>query len=232
MGRKGQVYNKLHGVFDPELDQSLTDLGFIDGIKIKENDVEVIFRLPTYWCSPNFAYIMAEDIIKAVSKLDWVAQVKVNLIDHCASAEINHGATNRKRFSESFKDESDGDLEELRRTFRMKAYYARQEQFIKQLLHEGLSKEQITTFTIEQIKAWPLSEKGLETMKRYFEKKREFDHSSILAMTTPEGTAITIDQFDDYLLNLRRTRMSMEFNAHYCRGLLEARYQLTKKEEA
>jgi hypothetical protein len=40
--------------------------------------VEVVFRLPTYWCSPNFAFIIAEDIQKYVSELEWVRSVKVN----------------------------------------------------------------------------------------------------------------------------------------------------------
>jgi len=127
MEKEDQVYRMLEKVYDPELDQPLTELGFIDHIAIQDHHVEVVFRLPTYWCSPNFAYIMAEDIRKYVSELEWVHSVKVHLLDHCASDEINHGATKGKSFNEVFRDLSDGDLDELRKTFEIKAYYARQE---------------------------------------------------------------------------------------------------------
>ncbi|SET50001.1 protein of unknown function DUF59 [Salinibacillus kushneri] len=70
MSRKQEVIKKLDKGYDPELDQPLTDLDFIDEVTIKGNHVEVQFRLPTYWCSPNFAYIMAEDIRIYVSELD------------------------------------------------------------------------------------------------------------------------------------------------------------------
>ncbi|MFK4998550.1 iron-sulfur cluster assembly protein [Bacillus sp. N9] len=72
MNKEKQVYEMLDKVYDPELDQPLTELGFIDRTIIKDDQVEVVFRLPTYWCSPNFAYIMAEDIKTYVSELNWV----------------------------------------------------------------------------------------------------------------------------------------------------------------
>lgn len=81
MTKEQQVYKQLDKVYDPELDQPLTELGFIDHTKIHDDQVEVVFRLPTYWCSPNFAFIMAEDIRTCVSRLEWVREVKVNLID-------------------------------------------------------------------------------------------------------------------------------------------------------
>lgn len=104
MDKEKQVYEILAKVYDPELDQPLTELGFIDHTKIKDDKVEVVFRLPTYWCSPNFAYIMAEDIHKYVLQLEWVKDVKVNLIDHCNSDEINQGVNSKKGFSESLNN--------------------------------------------------------------------------------------------------------------------------------
>ncbi|USK31607.1 iron-sulfur cluster assembly protein [Bacillus sp. F19] len=157
MNKEEQVYKRLDKVHDPELDQPLTELGFIDSIDIDQDSVEVIFRLPAYWCSSNFAFIMAEDINKYVSELGWVKEVKVNLIDHCASDEINNGVKDRKRFSESFSKLSGGDLEELRQTFQIKAFYARQEKIIKYLLKNELSKKEL------------------------------FDHKTSLAFTTPDG---------------------------------------------
>ncbi|TWI53294.1 metal-sulfur cluster assembly factor [Halalkalibacter nanhaiisediminis] len=226
MNNEQQVYEKLDKVYDPELDQPLTDLGFIDHVKIEQNRVEVIFRLPTYWCSPNFAYIMAEDIHTYVSELDWVKEVKVNLIDHCTSDEINKGVTNKKSFSESFENMSGGDLEALRNTFLIKAFYARQEKLIKYLLKEGVSEEAITTLSLDDLMSLSLSMEGEELREKYLEKKNLLHHSSDTAITTPEGENLQLDSFSDYLLGVKRTRLSMEFNAHYCRGLLEARYDL------
>ncbi|KIL49440.1 metal-sulfur cluster assembly factor [Jeotgalibacillus soli] len=233
INKEKQVYEMLDKVYDPELDQPLTELGFIDHINIQNNEVEVIFRLPTYWCSPNFAYIMAEDIQKYVSELPWVNQVKVNLVDHCASDEINQGASEGKRFSESFSglSDQDRDLDELRRTFQIKAYYARQEKLIKHLIKTGISKSEIISMPVQGLLALPLSAEGQSLKERYLEKKESLNHSSAYAITTPEEEVISIEGFDDYLLGARRTRLSMEFNGHYCRGLLEARYDLPSTNE-
>lgn len=229
MTKERQVYHMLDKVYDPELDQPLTELGFIDHIKIAESEVEVIFRLPTYWCSPNFAYIMAEDIRTYVKDLDWVKEVKVTLIDHCASEEINSGVTTGKAFSESLTSfsGSDGDLEELRETFQVKAFLARQEKLIKHLqLEEAFTEERIISLLLKDLEDLPLSDEGDELRKRYLDKKVQCNHVSHLAFTTPEGESLSLEGFADYLLGAKRTRLSMEFNGHYCRGLLEARYNL------
>lgn len=231
MNKEEQVYKMLDKVYDPELDQPLTTLGFIDRTVIEGDQVEVFFRLPTYWCSPNFAYIMAEDIQRYVSELDWVDEVKVNLIDHCASDEINHGTTEGKRFSESFSDLSDGDLDELRMKFQIKAFYARQEKLIKYLLRNGMSNKEIITLSLEGLHALDLSVEGQLLREQYLEKKNSFNHSNTFAITTPEDEALTEEGFKDYLQGAKFTRMNMEFNTHYCRVLLEARYDLPSDNE-
>ncbi|WP_017727837.1 iron-sulfur cluster assembly protein [Halalkalibacterium ligniniphilum] len=234
MDKEKQVYDMLDKVYDPELDQPLTDLGFIDRIVIENDKVEVVFRLPTYWCSPNFAYIMAEDIHDYVSQLNWVHEVKVNLIDHCNSSEINQGVNSKRAFSESLRSfgGSDAELDELRKTFQIKAFYARQEKIIKHLLNkEGLQKEDIVTLSLEAFYALPLKEEGPVLREKYLEKKLWLDHGGNEAFTTPEGDVLSLETFSEYLLGLKRTRLSMEFNGHYCRGLLEARYNLPSTNE-
>ena len=89
--RRKEIYHKLSLVEDPELDQPLTELGFISDVTIDDSRVHVIFRLPTYWCSPNFAFLMASGIYNRVKELNWVSSVTVSLKDHCASTEINEG---------------------------------------------------------------------------------------------------------------------------------------------
>ena len=50
-----QVYAAIADVLDPELDEPLVKLGFIDQVQVTGPDVTVVFKLPTYWCAPNFA---------------------------------------------------------------------------------------------------------------------------------------------------------------------------------
>jgi len=48
--------------------------------------------------------------------------------------------------------------------------------------------------------------------------------SSQLAFHDADGKALAVEQFAEYLLQLRRVRLNAEFNATICRGLLEVRY--------
>ncbi|MEV6492258.1 iron-sulfur cluster assembly protein, partial [Actinoplanes sp. NPDC051633] len=55
-------WSALGGVFDPELDRPITDLGFVASLKIKPGGgVRAELRLPTYFCAPNFAWLMVAD---------------------------------------------------------------------------------------------------------------------------------------------------------------------------
>ena len=65
---------------DPELDESVTDLNFVTKADVdSKNRVHIEFRLPTYWCAANFAFLMADDMRRAVGALDWVEGVGVVL---------------------------------------------------------------------------------------------------------------------------------------------------------
>ncbi|WP_235530696.1 iron-sulfur cluster assembly protein, partial [Phycicoccus sp. Root563] len=76
------VRRALDTVIDPELDEPVTDLGFVRSVDIDGDDVTVHLRLPTSFCSPNFAYLMASDAKDALSALDGVGVVVVELDDH------------------------------------------------------------------------------------------------------------------------------------------------------
>lgn len=223
-----EVYEKLALVIDPELDQSLTELEFINNVVIDESTVTVSFRLPTYWCSPNFAFIMAVDIRDRVSELPWVSDVVVQLEDHSAADEINEGIALRKSFSETFPSMSNGELDELRKTFRNKAFVARQERLLRHLVGLGLTDAEIVTMTVRQLRDFPLAEmKGLTLRERYLAIHEELGHDSDpeqAAFTQLTGESLDINHFADYLSEARRTRLSLEFNGHYCRGLFQTRY--------
>src|SRR5690606_9064837 len=54
-----EVWARLDRVTDPELDDPITDMGFVEAVSVTGAEVSITFRLPTYWCSPNFAFLMA-----------------------------------------------------------------------------------------------------------------------------------------------------------------------------
>ena len=57
-----RAYAALGTVIDPELDEPITDLGFVRSLACHPSlNVKVHLRLPTSFCSPNFAYLMASD---------------------------------------------------------------------------------------------------------------------------------------------------------------------------
>ena len=87
--RLAEVRAALDAVTDPELDQSVVDLGFITEMEVDGDRVAVAFRLPTYWCSAGFAWIMAEDMRAALTRLPWVASAEVRLVDHFAAGRIH-----------------------------------------------------------------------------------------------------------------------------------------------
>ena len=62
MGHEAEVWAALLAVTDPELDQSIVDLGFVTRVSVEAGRVDVDFGLPTFWCSANFAWMIAEDM--------------------------------------------------------------------------------------------------------------------------------------------------------------------------
>src|ERR671935_3336032 len=101
----------LDRVIDPELDESLVRLGFVERLEIEAGRVLVELRLPTFWCAPNFAYLMARDARDRLRAVEGVEKVEVMLKDHFASEEISQAATNGRPFGETFGSEADGNLD-------------------------------------------------------------------------------------------------------------------------
>ena len=64
-----RILEALSVVRDPELDESITSLGFVEGVEAEGGSVHVLLRLPTYWCAANFAYIMTADAKTALLSL-------------------------------------------------------------------------------------------------------------------------------------------------------------------
>ncbi len=103
----------LATVRDPELDEPITSLGFVAACTVSaDGDAEVRLRLPTYFCAPNFAYLMVADAYDAVTAVPGVRTAQVVLEDHFASDAINGGVAAQAGFAQSFDGEAVGELHE------------------------------------------------------------------------------------------------------------------------
>ena len=225
--RRDEIYAQLAQVYDPELDQPLTELGFIGGVSIEGRVVTVRFRLPTFWCAANFAFMMAADIRERVCELPWVERVDVQLQDHFFTEEINNGINGGLTFVETFPSLATDDLHELRETFRVKAFEARQERLLRSLLALGWRDEAILALRIGDLPGLPLDSDGAALAHRYVSILKERGLAGDVtapAFVHPDGRPIDALEFRTYLARAQRTRLSVEFNASFCRGLLETRY--------
>jgi metal-sulfur cluster biosynthetic enzyme len=121
-----EVLEALGTVYDPELDEPITALGFVGSCVVDGRDVSVRLRLPTPQCAPNFAFLMAADAAAAVRKVAGVRSVSVVLEDHYTGEEINAAVARGDGFDGAFPGETAGDLRALRELFQRKALLARQ----------------------------------------------------------------------------------------------------------
>ena len=169
------VRDRLRSVTDPELDRSIVELEYIDEIRTDGGSVAVEFTLPTAWCSPAFAWMMAADARDALEADPAVSEVTVHLCDHMHEAEINEGVNERLAFEEVF-DEADGDIEEVRRTLDGKARLARQYRAVDALLEGGLKPDQIVQLTREDVGIEVGSEVATDTSGEMGENERESEN--------------------------------------------------------
>ena len=246
-----RLYAALERVVDPELDESLVELGFIEHVAFDQQAgrATIELRLPTFFCSPNFAYLMANDARDAVLQVAGVRSARVVLRDHGQSDEITEGVSAGRSFVEIFPGETDGDLDELRTLFRGKAFGMRQEQLVRFLLDAGLTESQIvnlcTSDVVDTTQSGGLRlfidgeerllRGGAPLAQAYLERRRRVgldgDSDSKL-ITDLDGAPIAPEDLEAHLQRMRRQRVSMTFNALMCRGLLEVRYGLDAGREA
>lgn len=229
MPTEAAVLDALSGVRDPELDEPITDLKFVAELRVEEDAVDVQLRLPTPFCAPNFAYLMVADAKEAVLSVPGVREARVTLDDHHASPEINAGMAGEQGFEGTFPGETEGDsLDELRETFRRKSFVARQERMCRKLLAAGHTAEELAQMRIKDVPD------GAEKEK-YLSRREELDlDASVEAsfLVDPDGNPIPEGAVVAHLKFAKLTRISIEGNAGFCRGLLATRYGIPDPEEA
>ncbi|MFE6644919.1 iron-sulfur cluster assembly protein [Nocardioides sp. NPDC057772] len=221
--REAQAYAALGSVVDPELDEPITDLGFVRSLTVTGTGpfaVEVHLRLPTSFCSPNFAYLMASDAKDALTALPWTDDVVVELDDHHDSDLINAGLAADAGYRGTFRHEAETSLDELRRTFHRKAHTAALERCLTRLLR---AQPELAEDAVGEVRLRDLPDDEFTAALR---RRR-----TVLGLPDLLESYVLVDHAGerpgDVPLALRRarsTRISIDGNAHFCRGLLATRY--------
>jgi metal-sulfur cluster biosynthetic enzyme len=223
------VLGALSGVRDPELDEPITDLKFVAGLRVAEDAVDVQLRLPTPFCAPNFAYLMVADAKEAVLSVPGVREARISLDGHYASEEINAGMVEDRGFEGTFPGDTEGEsLDELRAIFRRKSFVSRQEKICRALLAEGYSSEELAEMRLEEVPA-------SEAFEKYLSRREELGldvSAKAPFVVDPDGNQIPEKAVVEHLRFAKLTRLSIEGNAGFCRGLLATRYGIEDPEEA
>jgi metal-sulfur cluster biosynthetic enzyme len=217
------VMAALGCVRDPELDEPITELRFVSGVRVVDNNVEVDLRLPTYFCAPNFVYLMMADAYDAVHGLPGVRTVQLRLLDHFAADAINAGIARHAGFVGSFAGLADGELDELRTSFQRKAHVASQERLARIMIRNGTDRDALALTRLGDAPACP----ELEQLRA---RRRDLglpDGLDAPLLVDVHGDPIPLPDIGMQLRLARTTRINIEGNSHFCRGLLAARYELT-----
>jgi metal-sulfur cluster biosynthetic enzyme len=224
-----QVLDALSAVYDPELDEPITSLRFVSSCVVTgEGDVEVLLRLPTPQCAPNFAFLMGADARREVRRVPGVRNVTVKLEDHFTGDEINAALGRGQGFTGAFPGETDDDdLEALRELFVRKALIARQSKLCQGMLDEGASAEQVVAASVAQLPDSPQTTRCLQ-LREQLGIAHDPDSP---AFVLPNGERLVIDQLQRWLRMARLVRTSLEANGGICRSLLEFRHNLATEPE-
>jgi metal-sulfur cluster biosynthetic enzyme len=216
-----RVWAALATVMDPELDEPITDLGFVRSHDVCGDDVEVHLRLPTSFCSPSFAYLMASDALDAVHSVPGVGRVRIWLDDHHDSDKINQGLAANAGYVGTFGSEAEESLAELRLTFRRKAHVAAMERACAKLL-AGSELEVADLFDVT-LADLPQSREKAALIRRRQDLGLAISPGSAV-LVDDEGHPVPEDAIPIKLRLAKTVRISIDGNAHFCRGLLRTRY--------
>jgi metal-sulfur cluster biosynthetic enzyme len=215
-----QVWRALGAVLDPELDEPITDLGFVTSCEVAGGTARIRLRLPTAFCSPSFAYLMASDAYDVVQAVPGVERVSVVLDDHSDSAVINAGIAGRLGFAAAFPAETDSELHELRLIFQRKAHQAYVERVCSQMVEQGWAPDDLGRLSLADLPNGGLRD-GL--LKRRADLGLT-DHPTSPVCVDEAGEPWPADELPRRLRFAKAVRVSIDGNAHFCRGLLATRY--------
>ncbi len=238
ISNRDAILEQLDRVLDPELDRSILELGFVESLDIEGGRLVVVLHFPTYFCAPNFAYMMAEDVRRALLEIEGVEDVTVRIKDHAFSAAIEAGVNNGNSFAEAFPGEAFENLEHLRDLFLRKGYLRRQADLLRALRNAGLSAVEIVALRVQDVEC--RGEVGLvrcgendvrdigsaEVVQRYLQRRADLglDCSPTAPLIVNlRGDPVTSDELEAYFVRVRTVQVSLEANNSLCSALLAQR---------
>ena len=213
MNLHARVLRALGTVFDPELDEPVTTLGFVGSCVVDEDgDVSVLLRLPTPQCAPNFAFLMAADAQAAIARVPGVRHVRVELEDHFTGREINAAVAGGEAFADAFPGETEGELDALRALFQRKALLAREGRLLWSVPDPATARLRDLT--------------GPDAVRcRALRRALGIDAGDDApAFVTGDGTPLSADDVARFARMASLTALSLETNGGMCRDLLRVRY--------
>jgi metal-sulfur cluster biosynthetic enzyme len=231
------LFERLEHILDPELDESILHLGFVHSLHVDNGHVTVVVHLPTSWCAANFAYLMADDIRRALLSVADIHQVTVRLHDHFAADAIEMAVNAGKPFADAFPGEGCGSLAALRTTFLQKGFTSRQERLLRALRAVGCSPEDMCTLRIGDVSVQAdicivrtrhaaVTVGPAEMLSRYLTRRAALDLDctpTAPLLTDLHGQPLTSGQLEAYYTAARTVRVSLEANGMFCRALLARR---------
>ena len=209
-------------VRDPELDTPITALGFVASCVVSgEGRAVARLRLPTFYCAPNFSYLMAADAYDALIAVPGITSAQVILEDHFAADEINAGVAAQAGFVAAFNGEAAGELADLRAHFLRKAVLAGTDQVCRPLVDAGATPSDLANLTLGSV---PVSPELDRLRQRRSDLGLPADNSSYLLLDPATGERIPESSVPLHLRKARVTQASIEANTSICSGMFKARY--------
>ncbi|MGH3983214.1 MAG: metal-sulfur cluster assembly factor [Pseudonocardiaceae bacterium] len=211
----------LGTVRDPELDTSIVELQFVSSCTVAADGVaQVRLRLPTFFCAPNFAFLMVADAYDAVSAVEGVTRAEIVLEDHFTATTINDGVAARAGFVATFGSEAQSELDELRTTFIRKAMLAGQDRVARPLLAAGAQPADLAGMRLGDVA--PSADLDRLRQRRAELGIRSDDDAPLLV--DGAGAPVGLEALPLHLRRVRTTRVNIEANTGHCLSLLATRY--------
>jgi len=218
------VLTALSTVRDPELDEPITALGFVASCTVSaDGQARVRLRLPTYFCAPNFAFLMVADAYDALTGVPGVRSAEVILEDHFASDAINAGVAAQAGFVASFDGEAVAELGDLRAQFLRKAVMAGTDLVCRPLIASGVSPGELVALTLGAV---PHSPELDRLRQRRAELGLPADDEAPLLIDPVTGQRVDPTAVPLHLRKARVTQAGIEANTSICSGMLGHRYSI------
>lgn len=214
------VWEALGTVMDPELDEPITDLEFVESYTVSDDGVAtVVLRLPTFFCAPNFAFLMVADAYDAVMEIDGVRHAVVTLQENQTADAINKGVAAQSGFVKAFEGEATAELDELRTEFLSKAAIAGQDRVAQPLVDDGAYPEQLATMVLGEV---PPSV-DLDRLRDRRQKLGLPAGDDAPLLMHADGSRVTTEQVPLHLRRARLRRVGIEANGHICRDIMKTK---------